>query len=90
MKEETLEEAVKPPIGDFIIANATPRQGLDGAYYHYSEVCKLLKLQAKRMYSEEEVEKIAKELFFTMANCDKDIIHKESYFDNWFEQFKKK
>jgi hypothetical protein len=52
--EETLEE-IKLPIGDFIIKNATPTQGADGAYYHYSEVCKLLKLQAERMYSEEEV-----------------------------------
>jgi hypothetical protein len=45
--------------------------------------------RAERMYSEEEVEKIAKELFFTMANCDKDIIHKESDFEKWFKQHKK-
>jgi hypothetical protein len=49
------------------------------------------KWQAERMYREEEVEKITKELFFTMANCDKRIIHKESDFNKWLvEQFKKK
>jgi predicted S18 family serine protease len=56
-KKETLEE-VKPPIGKFIIDNAVSIQGTDGAYYHYSEVCKLLRLQQqqdKKMYSEEEV-----------------------------------
>jgi hypothetical protein len=47
------------------------------------------KWQAERMYSEEEVEKIAKELFFTMSNCDKGIIHREFDFDNWLKQFKK-
>lgn len=52
---QTLEE-VKKPIGDFIIENAVSTQGLDGAYYHYSEVCKLLRLQAQKMYNEEEVE----------------------------------
>jgi hypothetical protein len=56
-KQETLEEVIKP-IGDFIIANATATEGQDGAYYHYSEVCNLLKLQAKKMYSEEEVGEI--------------------------------
>jgi hypothetical protein len=56
-KQETLEEIILP-IGDFIIENTTPIQGADGAYYHYSEVCKLLKLQAERMYSEEEVRKL--------------------------------
>jgi hypothetical protein len=53
-KQETLEEAIKP-LANFIIENATPIEGQDGAYYHFSEVCKLLKLQSKRMYSEEEV-----------------------------------
>ena len=53
-KQETLEEPIKP-LANFIIENATPIEGQDGAYYHFSEVCKLLKLQSKRMYSEEEV-----------------------------------
>ena len=51
-KQETLEKVIKP-IGDFIIENATAVQGQDGAYYHYAEVCKLLKLQKKRMFTEE-------------------------------------
>jgi hypothetical protein len=56
-KQETLEE-VKPPIGKFIIDNAVSIQGTDGAYYHYSEVCKLLRLQQeqdKNKYSEEDM-----------------------------------
>lgn len=59
-KIETLEE-VKPPIGKFIIDNAVSIQGTDGAYYHYSEVCKLLRLQKeqdKNKYSEEKVDKL--------------------------------
>jgi hypothetical protein len=40
-----LEEVEIPaPIGDFIIENATGTMGNDGVYYHYSDVCKLLKL----------------------------------------------
>ena len=57
MEEEIFEE-IKPPIGKFIIDNAVSVQGSDGAYYHYSEVCKLLRLQQeqdKSKYSEEEV-----------------------------------
>jgi hypothetical protein len=38
-------EEIEPPIGDFIINNAKGVQGSDGMYYHYSEVCKLIKLQ---------------------------------------------
>jgi hypothetical protein len=53
-EQETLEEIILP-IGDFIIENTTPIQGADGAYYHYSEVCKLLKLQDEKMYSEEDI-----------------------------------
>lgn len=36
---------VDKPIGDFIIKNGVGIQTMDGKYYHYSEVCKLLKLQ---------------------------------------------
>ena len=42
-------EEVKKPIGDFIMENATGVQGQDGVYYHYSEVCKLLRLQEKEL-----------------------------------------
>jgi hypothetical protein len=83
-KQETLEE-VKPPIGKFIIDNAVSIQGTDGAYYHYSEVCKLLRLQQeqnKNMYSEEEV----KELLYKLMNYNP--LNKE--LDNWFEKNKKK
>ena len=35
---------VEKPVGDFILKNGKGVQGSDGTYYHYSEVCKLLKL----------------------------------------------
>jgi len=40
--DETLTKPIVP-IGDFIIANAKGVAGKDGVYYHYSEVCTLLK-----------------------------------------------
>lgn len=46
------EVEMKPPIGDFIINNATGVQGADGVYYHYSEVCKLLRLYEKKLKEE--------------------------------------
>jgi hypothetical protein len=47
--KETMTEEIKRPIGDFILENATGIQGQDGVYYHYSEVCKLLRLQEKEL-----------------------------------------
>jgi hypothetical protein len=44
-----MTEEIKRPIGDFILENATGIQGQDGVYYHYSEVCKLLRLQEKEL-----------------------------------------
>jgi hypothetical protein len=38
---------IEKPVGDFIMDNATGVQGGDGVYYHYSEVCKLLKLMKR-------------------------------------------
>lgn len=43
-----MDQEIKP-IGDFIIENATGVQGQDGVYYHYSEVCKLLRLKEKEI-----------------------------------------
>jgi hypothetical protein len=86
--EETLEE-IKLPIGDFIIKNATPTQGADGVYYHYSEVCKLLKLQAERMYSEENVFQFF-EKYREDFSIHRNIQVLPSQFEQWFEQFKKK
>ena len=51
---ETKLEEVKKPIGDFILENATGVQGQDGVYYHYSEVCKLLRLQEKELKKSEK------------------------------------
>ena len=39
---------IEPPIGDFIINNITGVMCNDGVYYHFGEVCKLL-----RLYKEE-------------------------------------
>ena len=52
--KETMTEEVKKPIGDFILENATGVQGQDGVYYHYSEVCKLLRLQEKELKNSEK------------------------------------
>lgn len=85
LKQETLEEAAER----FRSKNPGTMQGGNN-----TKILNAFKAgaewQSDKMYSEGEVEKIAKELFFTMANCDKDIIHKESDFDKWFEKFKKK
>jgi hypothetical protein len=57
--EEELEdglEEIPVPIGKFIIENAkNGRVGNDGVYYHYAEVCKLL-----RLYHKTELEKLEK------------------------------
>ena len=97
-KQETLEE-VKIPIGEFIINNGVSIQGADGAYYHYSEVYKLLKLQSQRMYSED-----AMRLSFKAGevSMNRAILKDEGYdlnsynlpnvgdFEEWFEILKKK
>jgi hypothetical protein len=89
--EETLEEIVKP-IGDFIIANAVGTEGQDGVYYHYSEVCKLLKLQSKRMYSEEDMKKSFIQGALTDLRNTWDISKEEmakEKFNEWLEKIKK-
>lgn len=40
---EFLENPIPPSISDFILKNSTCVMDNDGAYYHHSEVCKLLK-----------------------------------------------
>jgi hypothetical protein len=40
------------PIGDFIIEHATGVMGADGMYYHFAEVCKLLRLYAQKLKAE--------------------------------------
>ena len=42
-------QELEKPIGDFIIENGKGVHGHDGIYYHYSEVCKLLKLKEKEI-----------------------------------------
>lgn len=49
-----MEIEIKRPIGDFIMENANGVQGQDGVYYHYSEVCKLLKLYEKNIKKDSE------------------------------------
>lgn len=57
MKDEELLE-IPEPIGKFIIDNAKGVAGGDGVYYHYAEVCKLLKLYAKKIQIELEENKL--------------------------------
>jgi hypothetical protein len=45
MSEEDLKEI--KPIGEFILNNAYPTMLPDGGYYHYSDVCTLLKKYAE-------------------------------------------
>jgi len=59
--DDGLEE-IKEPIGKFIIENATPVQGNDGAYFHYSDVCKLLRLQEKNSITETDVKNMLNDM----------------------------
>ena len=51
--EEELEE-IQMPIGNFIMNNAKGVMCDDGVYYHYAQVCRLL-----RLYHEEKTKPIA-------------------------------
>jgi len=88
-QEELAQKPIEPPIGDFIFANANAIQLEDGYYYHYSEVCKLLKLQAERMYSKEAVE----EMFATLKRNSVDniaTVHNiDLFIESWTREFKK-
>lgn len=53
-EDEGIRE-VEKPIGDFIMANATGVMGNNGMFYHYADVCNLLK-----SYHESELKKIKK------------------------------
>jgi len=46
------EENIPEPIGNFTMKNATPMQMYDGAYYHYADVCVLLKQHHQSKLSE--------------------------------------
>jgi len=88
--EETLFQPIEPPIGDFIFENANAIQLKDGYYYHYSEVCKLIKLQAKKMYSKEEViEHLNLLIMMPSSKLDGFTNDEEMVTMKWFEQFKK-
>lgn len=56
-KENMKELELKKPIGDFIIKNAKGTQTESGTYYHYSEVCKLLR-SYKKHFELNEIEVI--------------------------------
>ena len=60
--EDDDTEEITLPIGDFVINNATGVQLAGGAYYHYSEVCKLLKKQSSTMYTKDDVLKMLNKL----------------------------
>lgn len=50
------EEDIPKPIGEFIIENASGRRTNTGTYYHYKDVCKLLKLYKEKLVLTEVVE----------------------------------
>lgn len=85
---------IKEPIGKFIIENATPVQGNDGAYFHYSDVCKLLKLQQKNMITKENVKNTLyndDEVKLILGKLMGDIFRgKGVHLNEWFEENKKK
>ena len=58
-------EEIQKPIGDFIFDNAEGQMGVDGAYYHYSDVCTLIKL-----YHKKEMEKLGLK---SCSSCGKDV-----------------
>jgi HEPN domain-containing protein len=66
-----------------MIENAVSVQGSDGAYYHYLEVCKLLKLQ-QQGYTDDEVLEIIRQYAL------EEHLITSSKPDIWFEQFKNK
>jgi hypothetical protein len=97
LKEEPKKQKV------IIVGNGVAKQVKDLAFYKanaeedYLQVpisviryISQLEQELEKRYSEEQVKIILKKLFYTMANCDKNITHKESDFDEWFEQFKNK
>lgn len=51
MENELTELPIPKPIGDFILENAKGVQLFDGRYYHYSEVCGLLKKYAEAYHA---------------------------------------
>lgn len=50
------EIPLEPPTGDFIMKHAKGVAGVDGQYYHYAEVCSLIR-RAKIEAKIEELEK---------------------------------
>lgn len=62
------------PIGNFILANAEGTMWVDGMYYHYTDVCKLLGLYKEKLLSDkpDEIDKIPmKYILENKSHCDK-------------------
>ena len=85
MKQETLEEAANKYVEDFAMSVKSARKiGFkDGA-----------KWQAERMYSEEEVKRLAFDFYYDMSHqmgvAENLISENATNVDVWFNQFKKK
>lgn len=65
----------KKPIGDFIIKNSKGTQTENGVYYHYTEVCRLLKLYEKQLLIHSVVSSLPtkEEMHLELSNRVKDI-----------------
>jgi len=59
-----MEMEIKKPTGDFILTNAEGTQTENGVYYHYSEVCNLLKKYEKKLFIDSNVEQSEKLINF--------------------------
>jgi hypothetical protein len=91
-KQETLEEDIKR-YEKFIVAHdenytvSDDVQDLKESYYYKGRRDECIKWKAKRMYSEEEVRKIAEEVRWQAIGNPLEFTKN---FEKWFEQFKKK
>jgi hypothetical protein len=88
MKQETLEEAVEN-YNDKFQESAGSKPPYIKNQHIMNHFIAGAKWQSERMYSEEEVRKIAEEVRWQVqATCNPREFTKN--FDKWFEQFKKK
>lgn len=75
-------EELKKPIGSFIIKNSKGTQTENGVYYHYTEVCILLKLYEKQLQIHDVSKSFtAEEVGDMLANKFSTIEEAIHYFD---------
>jgi hypothetical protein len=83
--EESLKE-IPAPIGDFILSNGIGRQFTDGRYYHYTEVCELLRKYALQQPKGGWIS--VEDLRYAMLAAPSTAeIEKHGSFDNYFREY---